>query len=93
MNLGQGNKMKEKEIFKLGDDLIGVLRELIQLSILTGTNIVDHMRAIRVEVVDSTVVPTEEYIEAYNQQIKDLNQKAEEEHEKMLESLRDGEYN
>lgn len=70
---------------KLSDDAIAVIRELIQLSILTGTNIVDHMRAIRLEMVDGAVFPTEEYVNAYNAQIEDLTKKAEELQRQMQE--------
>ena len=62
----------------MSDDAIAVVRELIQLSILTGTNIVDHMRAIRLELVDGVVFPTQEYVDAYNAQIEELTKKAEE---------------
>lgn len=68
---------EEKQTFKVSDDLIAVFRELVQLSLLTGTNLVDHMRAVRVEVVENSVVPTEEYIEQYNSYIEELEKQAE----------------
>lgn len=76
----RGNQMSEenKKDLRLSDDAIAVVRELIQLSILTGTNIVDHMRAIRLELVDGVVFPTQEYVDAYNAQIEELAKKAEE---------------
>jgi len=67
---------KEQNVYRLGDDVIAVIRELIQLSLLTGTNIVDHMRAVRVEVIEGAVVPTEEYVAAYNAQIDELSKQA-----------------
>ena len=76
-----------EETLRLGDDLIAVIRELIQLSLLTGTNIVDHIRAVRVEVIDSAVVPTEEYVNAYNAQIEQLAKQADENAEAMQASL------
>lgn len=78
---------EEQDSFRLGDDLIAVVRELIQLSLLTGTNIIDHMRAVRCEVVDDAVVPTVEYIEAYNAQIEELARRAEEDAQSMQEQL------
>jgi len=72
---------------RLGDDLIAVVRELIQLSLLTGTNIVDHMRAVRVETVEGMVVPTDEYVEAYNAQITELQKQAEAQAEEMQKTL------
>jgi len=72
---------------RMSDDLIAVVRELIQLSLLTGTNIVDHMRAVRVEVTDGLVLPTQEYIEAYNKQIEDLTAQAKAQAEEMQKTL------
>jgi hypothetical protein len=70
----------KKEVYKLGDDLIAVVRELVQLSLLTGTNIVDHLRAVHVEVDQTTnkLVPTIQYVEAYNEMVKDLEKQANE---------------
>jgi len=67
-----------KKVFKMGDDLIAVIRELVQLSFLTGTNIVDHLRAVVIEKDEETgkLVPTEEYIQAYDEMIVDLNEQA-----------------
>ena len=67
----------EKPVNKMGDDLIAVIRELVQLSLLTGTNIVDHLRAILVEADDDgKLVPTQGYFEAYHIMIDDLNKQA-----------------
>jgi len=85
--VNQTQEQENHESFRMGDDLIAVVRELIQLSLLTGTNIVDHMRAVRCEVIEGTVVPTTEYIEAYNSQIEELARRAQEEAEAMQEKL------
>jgi len=71
----------EKEstpVLRLSDDLIAVIRELVQLSLLTGTNIVDHMRAVQVEILDGSVVPTDNYVVEYNKYVEKLAQEAEE---------------
>jgi len=80
---------ENKKNLRLSDDAIALVRELVQLSILTGTNIVDHMRAIRLELVDGAVYPTEEYVNAYNAQIEELTRKAEEVQQKMQEKVAD----
>lgn len=73
---------KSQEVCKMSDDLIAVIRELVQLSLLTGTNIVDHLRAILIEVengedgVQPRLVPTQQYFEAYHNMIDDLNKQA-----------------
>lgn len=73
------NDENNNVIFKMGDDLIAVVRELVQLSILTGTNIVDHLRAIHVEVDAATnkLIPTVQYVEAYNEMVQGLQKQAE----------------
>lgn len=71
------NKNPKPSALSLSDDLIAVFRELVQLTLLTGTNIVDHMRAVQVEVVEGSVVPTEEYVEQYNSYIEELERQAE----------------
>ena len=80
---------EEQNTYRLGDDVIAVIRELIQLSLLTGTNIVDHMRAVRVEVIEGAVVPTEEYIAAYNAQIEEMSKQAEAQTEERQTRLAD----
>ena len=68
------------KIYKMGDDLIAVIRELIQVAILTGSNIVDHLRGIVIVEDDETgkLVPTEEYVLKYNEMVMALEQKARE---------------
>jgi len=73
-------QQEEVLVVKMSDDMIAVIRELVQLTLLTGTNIVDHLRAITCEIDAETskLVPTEEYVDAYNDMIGDLVKKAEE---------------
>lgn len=69
----------ERKVFKLSDDAILMFRELIQLSLLTGTNLIDHFRAIQLESVEGKahlLAPTPEYVDAYNQMVMKLNEEA-----------------
>jgi len=70
---------KTKNTFKFSDDVIIIVRELIQLSLLTGTNLVDHLRAV-VLVAENEKYLTldEDYVKAYNEYITELSRKAEE---------------
>lgn len=80
----------EKTVFKISDDLIGMVRELVQLSLLTGTNIVDHLRAVVVEVSASDkryVTVSPEYVDAYNEMIEKLNVEAEAKMQEMQNTL------
>lgn len=81
---------QESLVVKMSDDLIAVIRELVQLSILTGTNIVDHFRAIACEIDAETnkLVPTEDYVEAYNQMVDQLVKQAEEARVKQEEEIK-----
>lgn len=69
-----------KKYYKVSDELIGMVRELVQLALLTGTNIVDHMRTLVVEESELdkrfiTVSP--EYVESYNVMVEKLQDEAE----------------
>lgn len=68
------------EVEKFGDETIAIIRELMQLALITGTNIVDHLRAVEVVKDEDTgkLVPTEDYVLAYNAMIDEIAQKAQE---------------
>lgn len=60
------------------DSTIMVIRDLLQLCLLTQSNFVDFVRAIRLRVVDGKVAPTDEYITGYNNMISEYAKQAEE---------------
>lgn len=66
-------------LFALADESIGMIREILQLTLYTGTNIIDHLRALRLEVdADGRLVPNEDYIVAYNEMVATFAAKAKE---------------
>lgn len=75
----QDVEASEREMARLGDDAIAIIRELVQLSLLTGSNIVDHLRSLVLERDQNSgnLVPTPEYIEAYNNMVESLAAQAE----------------
>jgi hypothetical protein len=83
--------MSDQKTFKMSDDLIAVVRELVQLSLITGTNIVDHLRAIELEVDSDSnkMIPTIDYINAYNDMVEELVKKANESQKKLDQSVLD----
>lgn len=85
--------MSDKKTFKMTDDLIAVIRELVQLTFITGTNIVDHLRAVEMEIDEDTnkIIPTVKYIEAYNAMVEELLEKANEMQKKLDSSLKEEE--
>lgn len=71
----------ERKTYKLSDDFIALVRDVLQLSILTNTNIIDHLRAVVVEPEVNRpqyLTLTPEYVEDYNAYIDSLNRKAQE---------------
>jgi len=63
------------EEYKLSDEVIGQVAKLVQLAIITGTDVIDHLRMIRVtssELDDSTLVLTPEYREVSENQVSQL---------------------
>ena len=60
------------------DSTIMVIRDLLQLCLLTQSNFVDFVRAIRLRVVDGKVAPTDEYVSGYNNMIQAYAKEAEE---------------
>ena len=56
--------------FKLSDEFIGQVAKLVQLGILTGTNVVDHLRLVRVTSEDGQeLVLTSEYRQHFDANI------------------------
>ena len=79
-----------RTLYKVDDNVIAMVRELVQLSLLTGTNIVDHLRSLVVEVHPEdkryvTLCP--EYVESYNKMVEGLNKQAEQKMQENEESL------
>ena len=74
------NSEEDLVVEKFGDETIAIIRELMQLALITGTNIVDHLRAVEVCKDSETgkLIPTENYVLAYNAMIDEIAQKAKE---------------
>jgi hypothetical protein len=71
--------MADKKELRLTDQVIGQVRELLQLSMLTGTNFVDHMRALRVEesaATDGALILTESYVSGWNEMAQKFHSQA-----------------
>lgn len=79
-------KEATKPVFKMSDDLIAMVREIVQLSLLTGTNLIDHFRAVQMEQVEvkpGYLTITEDYLKAYNEMIIKLNEEVVRKQEEM----------
>lgn len=78
--------MSDKKVFKVTDDVVIIVRELVQLSLLTGTSMVDHLRAM--QLVEDAGRPgyltlDEAYVRSYNEYITSLEAQAREAQAKM----------
>lgn len=61
----------DNQVYKLSDSTIAQIVQLVQLGILTGTDVSDQMRTMRV-VVDAengAVAPDPEYLETFNENL------------------------
>ena len=70
------SEKEDKKYFGLNDAVIFQVRELIQLAMLTETNLVDHLRQLRFE--ESTETPgllslTPEYVQYHNNVVEGLS--------------------
>ena len=64
---------------KLNDETIAIIAKLLQLAILTGTDIIDHLRMVELQDSESGLIPTDAYREMSENQL-----------EKLLEEVKSG---
>jgi hypothetical protein len=65
------------ENLKLSDDSISTIAKLLQIAILTGTDIVDNLRMVTFTVNDGKLVPTQQFIDNLNGGINSMLDKVE----------------
>jgi hypothetical protein len=68
-------RTKEMKMYQFSDEIISQVAKLVQLAIITGTDVVDNLRMIRVqssEADENTLVLTPEYRVVSENQIKTL---------------------
>ena len=57
-------------MYKLSDQTIGQISKLLQLAILTGTDIIDNLRTLRLVVNDDKVELEPGYVEHFEKNLK-----------------------
>ncbi len=57
---------------KLNDETIAIIAKLLQLAILTGTDIIDHLRMVELQDSESGLIPTDAYREMSENQLDKL---------------------
>jgi len=62
--------------YRLSDETISSIAKLVQLAILTGTDVVDNLRTLRLETNGEELAPTSDFNESFQKNLDDLAQKA-----------------
>jgi len=60
------------ESLKLSDDVIANIARLVQIAILTGTDVVDNLRMIRLEVSGDVLNPHPDFVKSLNDNIEKM---------------------
>ena len=57
---------------KLNDEVIGHVAKILQMALLTGTDIVDHLRMVVLEAQDGELFLNEDYVNNHNENIENM---------------------
>ena len=57
---------------QLHDTTIAQIVKLIQMALLTGTDVIDHFRMMQLKVEDNKVILDEEYLQLFNESIEKM---------------------
>jgi hypothetical protein len=69
-----------KKVYKFSDQVVGQIRELLTLCMITQQNFVDHCRAVRLEESEAnpgTLILSKEYVDGWNEMGEKLQKQAE----------------
>lgn len=61
---------------RLGDESIAMIAKLVQMAILTGTDVVDNLRMLRLQVVDSSANPHPDFLAEFDESIARMSEEA-----------------
>lgn len=70
-----------KKVYKFSDQVVGQIRELLTMCIITQQSVVDHCRAVRLEESESNpgvLILSEDYVKGWNEMGEMLQKQAEE---------------
>ncbi len=65
------------EVYVFSDDLVATLAKLIQVAILTGTDVYDHLRTIQCVVNEGQLVTSPDFAEKIEQEIVSMLERVE----------------
>jgi len=66
----------EQQVFTFSDNLVATLAKLVQVAILTGTDIYDHLKTVQCVDVDGQLVLSADFSESLNQEIASMLERA-----------------
>jgi|13_taG_2_1085334.scaffolds.fasta_scaffold67525_3 hypothetical protein len=69
--------MSEK-VLQLDDSVVGHLAKLLQVALITGTDIIDHMRMVRLSAEDTKLVLEEDYQKTFDSSLDVMLKNAQE---------------
>ena len=67
-----------KEVLQLDDSVVGHVAKILQMALITGTDIIDHMRMIRLSSKDSKLFLEEDYQQAFDVSLDNMLKNAQE---------------
>lgn len=59
---------------RLGDESIAMIAKLVQMAILTGTDVVDNLRTLRLHVEDNVVNPHPDFLTEFDESIAKMTE-------------------
>ena len=67
-----------KEILQFDDSVVGHVAKILQMALITGTDIIDHMRMIRLSSKDSKLFLEEDYQQTFDVSLDNMLKNAQE---------------
>ena len=64
--------MSETKVFKFSDDTIGQIAKILQMAILTGTDVVDNLRMFEVYEDNGSLFPSDDYTANFEGNVEKL---------------------
>ena len=78
--------------YTLDDKTIGQIAKCVQVAILTGTDVVDHLRQLQLSVTDNAkITVSDEYLSAFDKNIEKMLQEAAEKQKPKSQTPKDSE--
>lgn len=68
------DKLSDQQVYKLHDTAIAQIVRLIQLGILTGTDVSDQLRTLECVIEDERLAPNPEYMEVFEKNLQSLEE-------------------